>query len=241
MRIANYEFKARLLPSLATLILLPVLISLGIWQLGRADEKRALLEEQAKKAQLPVLDITSAQSTLQELSHRHLKATGRFDASHRIYIDNKVYQGKVGYDVVEPLLLENGNTAVLVNRGWIAATGSRSVLPQVAHMDTQQVIEGLARVKTKDVASLGAGNRVGEDWPALVRWIDIGELQKTLPVKLKPFLLLQTNDTGDGLVREWKFSSSPPEKNLSYAVQWFSLATALVLIYLFVNTKKLKV
>ena len=241
MRIANYEFKAKLLPTLATLILLPVLISLGIWQLGRADEKRALLEAQAQKAQLPVYDIAHERDKPQDIAHRRLKAVGRFDAQHIIYIDNKVYQGKVGYDVVEPLLLENTDVAVLVNRGWIAATESRAVLPTVPHADSPQVIEGLARIQTKDVASLGAGNRVGDDWPALVRWIDISELQQSLPFKLKPYLLLQTNDTQDGLVREWKFSSSPPEKNISYAIQWFSLATALVLIYLFVNTKKLKV
>jgi len=241
MRIANYEFKAKLLPTLATLILLPVMISLGIWQLGRADEKRAMLQAQAERAQLPVYDIVDETTKPADLAHRRLKATGHFDSQHHIYIDNKVYQGKVGYDVVQPLLLENSDTAVLVNRGWIAATESRAVLPQVPHAASQQMIEGLARIDTKDVASLGAGNRAGKDWPALVRWIDISELQKSLPFKIKPYLLLQTNDTQDGLVREWKFSNSPPEKNLSYAIQWFSLATALVLIYLIVNTKKIKV
>jgi surfeit locus 1 family protein len=240
MRIANYEFKPRLLPTLATLILLPVLISLGIWQLGRADEKRMLLQAQAQKALLPVYDISDEHAKPADLDHRRLKATGRFDAQHRIYIDNKVYQGKVGYDVVDPLMLDNSDTVVLVNRGWVAATESRAVLPPVPLTDTHLLIEGLAKFQTKDVASLGAGNRVGEGWPALVRWIDISELQKSLPYKLKPYLLLQTNDTQDGLMRDWKFASSPPEKNISYAIQWFSLAIALVLIYLFVNTKKIK-
>ena len=239
MRIASYEFKASLLPTLATLILLPVLISLGIWQLGRADEKRALLEAQAQMVQLPVYDIANEHAKPQDMAHRRLKATGRFDAQYLIYIDNKVHQGKVGYDVVEPLLLENSDVAVLVNRGWIAATESRAVLPSVPHADSLQVIEGLARIETKDVASLGAGNRAGDDWPALVRWIDISEIQKSLPFKLKPYLLLQTNDTQDGLIREWKFSSSPPEKNISYAVQWFSFALLLLGLYLGLNLKRI--
>ena len=238
MRIANYEFTAKLLPTLATLILLPVLIALGIWQLGRADEKRALLQAQAQQAQLPVYDIANERDQPQDIAHRRLKAVGRFDARHLIYIDNKVHQGKVGYDVVEPLLLENSDVAVLVNRGWIAATESRAVLPTVPHVDSQQLIEGLARIETKDVASLGAGNRVGDDWPALVRWIDISDLQQSLPFKLKPYLLLQTNDTQDGLVREWKFSSSPPEKNISYAIQWFSFALLLLGLYIGLNLKR---
>lgn len=240
MRIANFEFKAKLVPTLATLILLPVLISLGIWQLGRADEKRAMLELQVQKARLPVYDIAQEDDKPRDIAHRRLKATGKFDTQHIIYIDNKVYQGQVGYNVVQPLLLENSDAVVLVNRGWVAATESRAILPQVPHVDSQQVLEGLARINTKDVASLGAGNRVGEQWPALVRWIDIAELQKSLPFKLKPYLLLQTNDTQDGLIREWKFASSPPEKNVSYATQWFSFALLLLGLYIGLNLKRIK-
>ena len=114
------------------------------------------------------------------------------------------------------------------------------MLPDIPQLVAPHNIEGIAKIDTKDVASLGAGNRVGDNWPALVRWIEVTELQQTLPYKLKPYLLLQTNDTQDGLIREWKFSQSPPEKSLSYAVQWFSMAAALLLIYLIVNTKKLK-
>lgn len=240
MRIANFEFKARLLPTLATLLLLPVLISLGIWQLGRADEKRQILQTQQQKAQQPPYVISAEADDIGDIEYRAIKATGQFNEKYRIYVDNKVYRGQVGYYVVEPLLLADTSEAVLVNRGWVAATNSRAVLPDVMHPQSIQVIEGVAKINTKDVATFGAGNRVDDTWPALVRWIDIQELQKTLPFKLKPYLLLQTNNIPDDLIREWKFSSSPPEKNLSYALQWFSLAAALALIYLVVNTKKIK-
>lgn len=240
MRIRNFEFRPRLIPTLATLVILPVLLSLGVWQLNRAEEKRVLLAERGKKEHMPALDITGqAEHDLSELEFRKLRVVGRFDSNYVIYIDNKVYQGKVGYQVVEPLVLQPTQEAILVNRGWVAATASRADLPEISHQSSEQTIYGIAKFDTRDVASLGAGNRSGEDWPALVRWIDIAELQKSMPFKLKPYLLLQTNDNGDGLLREWMFVSSPPEKNQSYAIQWFSLAAALVLIFIFVNTKKI--
>ncbi len=239
MRIGKFEFTPRLLPTLLTFMLLPVLISLGIWQLGRADEKREILAERAKMAALPALEVSEqSRDAIADVEYRQLKVVGRFDRQYRIFIDNKVQQGRVGYQVVEPLVYDGGKSAVLVNRGWVAATASRSNLPAVPELTEAQTIFGIAKTNTRDVASLGSGNRSGESWPALVRWVDIGELQKSIPYRLKPYMLLQNNDNQDGLVREWIFVSSPPEKNQSYALQWFSLAIALLLIYLVVNTKR---
>jgi len=226
-------------PTLLTLMILPVLIALGIWQLGRADEKRAILAERAAKEAMPALDVTAQSADhSNDIAYRQLRVSGTFDPRYRIYIDNKVHKGRVGYQIVEPLVFSDGETAVLVNRGWLAGTASRAQLPTVPEIDAPVTITGIAKIKTRDVASFGAGNRSGENWPALVRWVDIGELQQSIPYKLKNFLLLQTNPVEDGLIREWEFVSSPPEKNQSYAMQWFTMAVALILIYLVVNLKR---
>lgn len=239
MRIGNLIFKPRLLPTVITLMLLPVLISLGIWQLGRADEKRVILAEQAQKAAMPALSINAnSNDEPAEITYRELTAAGKFDSRYRIYIDNKVHQGNVGYQIVEPFVFEQSDNAILVNRGWIAATSSRLQLPEVTESAGTMTIYGIAKLNTRDVASFGSGNRSGKDWPALVRWIDISDLQTDMPYTLKPYLLLQSNDNGDGLIRDWKFIGFPAEKNESYALQWFSLAAMLSLIYVIVNMKK---
>ena len=82
-------------------------IALGNWQSGRAAEKRALAAAQA-----PV--------TLR----------GSFDARYTVFADNKLYRGRPGYHVVQPLRLAEGKH-VLVNRGWVAAGASRAQLPEV--------------------------------------------------------------------------------------------------------------
>jgi surfeit locus 1 family protein len=212
-----------------------------VWQLHRAEEKRVLLAEKSRQEALPALDIQANTTTsAEDVRYRSLHATGKFATAYRIYIDNKVLHGQVGYQVVEPLVLQAGGEAVLVNRGWVAATASRDVMPEIKEFDAEQTVSGVAKLETRDVASLGAGNRSGENWPALVRWIDIAELQKGMPFQLKPYLLLQTNDNGDGLQREWTFVNSPPEKNQSYAMQWFAMAVVLLFLFGYLNTKKIR-
>ena len=43
-----------------------------------------------------------------------------------------------------------------------------------------------------------------------------------------------------GFIRNWKPVVLLPEKSTSYAVQWFSLALALLVIYIVVNLKKVE-
>jgi surfeit locus 1 family protein len=60
-------------------------------------------------------------------------------------------------------------------------------------------------------------------------------------MKLLPFIVLLDKTKSGKLVQDWKIVVSPPEKNISYAVQWFALALALLIIYIVVNSKKTKV
>jgi surfeit locus 1 family protein len=42
----------------------------------------------------------------------------------------------------------------------------------------------------------------------------------------------------DGYLRNWSPPGLPPLRHLGYAVQWFALAVALVVIYVVTNTRK---
>jgi len=175
---------------------------------------------------------------LSQIANRKLGINGRYLNQYLIYIDNKVYHSQVGYQIVVPLKLAGRDDIILVNRGWVKATESRDRLPKVSLPDTELTLRGIAKLDAKDVASFGSNNRLGTDWPALVRWIDPESLDKDIPGKIASFVFLQDPQPADKLKREWKFINSPPEKNLSYALQWFSLAGMLLIIYIVVNTKR---
>jgi surfeit locus 1 family protein len=48
IKTGRYFFKFETVPTLAYLCLLSLLLTLGVWQLGRAEEKRTFLEQQAQ-------------------------------------------------------------------------------------------------------------------------------------------------------------------------------------------------
>jgi len=239
MRIGKYQFKPRLITTILFLLLMIMLVRLGFWQLSRADQKRAIIaEQQAKLAMAPKI-IDGGLSDTQNLQYRRLQVDGTFEDKYLIYIDNKINQGKVGYDVVQPLHIKDSQQYVLVNRGWVPMGKSRQLLPQIKVPQGQVSLLGIAKYNTRDVATFGDANRSRQGWPAMVRWLDIDSLRKETGLNLLPFVLLLDPGSPHGYVREWKFINMPPEKHISYAVQWFAMALVLLVIYLVVNMKRI--
>src|SRR5512146_2723405 len=113
--------RSRAWPALATAVAVVAFVAAGYWQQTRMHEKEALraqLEAMSRLPPLPLAALPTA-SDWPSLRYRPIVAQGRFDAARQILIDNRVRDGRVGYDVVTPLALADGR-AVLVDRGWIA-------------------------------------------------------------------------------------------------------------------------
>ena len=173
-------------------------------------------------------------------SYQRIKVTGRFDTEHQFLLDNKVYQGRVGYQVITPLLMTESSKAVLVNRGWIPQTGSREELPTFPTPTEELMLEGQLKLDTGKYFGLGDSGIKNETWPRVIQWLELEQLENTLGYKIQDFIILQSPDSPAGFKRDWYIKKIVPEKSISYAVQWFALALALVIIYLVVNTRKVK-
>jgi surfeit locus 1 family protein len=57
-------------------------------------------------------------------------------------------------------------------------------------------------------------------------------------LELQPIVIQQTNDAGDGLVREWDRLDAGADRHRGYALQWFSLAALAVVLYVVLNLKR---
>ena len=68
--------------------------------------------------------------------------------------------------------------------------------------------------------------------------LDIDRYRAATGLALQPVMILQTNDVPDGLVRQWPRPDSGSGKNLGYAVQWFAMALAVLIIYLVLSGKR---
>ena len=238
MRIGNREFLPRPLPTLATIILLPILISLGFWQLDRAEQKREILSQYQQQEGRGIVNLNKSASGQEYLPYQRVEVTGKFDNSQQFLLDNKVYQGRAGFEVITPLLLADSSSAILVNRGWIPQAASRMQLPTIPTPSEKLRLVGQMKLDVANNFHLGESGIETETWPRIVQWLDKELMEKQLGYKLQPFVILLDADSEAGFVRDWYIKKISPEKNISYAVQWFALALALVIIFIVVNTHK---
>lgn len=240
MRIGNRDFRPRLWPTIATVVLLPVLIALGFWQLDRAQEKQAIQERFEHRARKAPLVLGADMVLPDEVHYRRVTARGTYDGNHQLLIDNKVFEGRAGYQVLTPLRLEDSDTWVLVNRGWVAQGADRGKLPAIPVPRGPVEVHGLAGLPEGKPLFIGDHDRENKSWPAVVLWVNLARYAKATGYRLQPIEILQDpKDPGD-FPRHWQIVALPPEQSVSYAVQWFALAAALAIIYLVVNTHRIE-
>ena len=165
---------------------------------------------------------------------RRVTAQGVFEPGSTIFIDNKVYRGVAGYEVVTLLKLEVGRMPVLVNRGWVAGGLTRDALPEVPLPQGIVRVEGIATIPSTRVLELSDRTVEGRRWQNL----NLDRYRKIFAVEVQPFIIRQQNDTGDSLVRDWTEAGSGADKHRGYAVQWFALAVLTLVFYLAVGRKK---
>ncbi len=228
-------------PTLAYLCLLPLLIALGIWQLGRSDEKSILLKQQQQiLASSEIIHLsTSLEDEGDALRYRKVQVTGYYDQAHQFLIDNQISAGKAGYFVLTPLVLQGETKAVLVNRGWIPLNQDRSVLPNILINNEQTIVTG----RVNHFPSVGiklAGAEIPTDgWPSVVQVVDPQVLAKKLAYPLFAFQIELDNDQADGFKREWQTTTIMlPEQHTAYAIQWFALAFTLTVLFFWYSFKK---
>ena len=114
------------------LLLVPLMTSLGFWQLQRADEKAALAGAFAQRQSSPPAPLGELwQKPAQELAYLPVELHGSFREQEYFLLDNRIYAGRFGYEVLAIMRLEGSDNTVLVNRGWIAGDSARLVLPEV--------------------------------------------------------------------------------------------------------------
>jgi cytochrome oxidase assembly protein ShyY1 len=121
--------------TLVALILIPVMIRLGFWQLHRHQHRvaqNALISGALAAPPVPARRLTSPghRVTPAERYHR-VTATGTFDTAHEVVVGRRTQADEaIGYHVLTPLDLADGRV-LLVNRGWIPADGAQTAFPKI--------------------------------------------------------------------------------------------------------------
>lgn len=221
-------------PTLGALALVALTTWAGFWQLERAREKTQIAERAREWLAAPPLTIAPGEIDPADYHWRRVSAHGVFDAASTIYLDNKVREGAVGYEVVSLLNLQGGRKPVLVNRGWIAQGATRAELPNVPSPQGEVTIEGVAQLPSERVLELSNETIQGKVWQNL----NLERYREVFGAGVQPFVILQDSASADGLKRDWKPANTGADKHRAYAVQWFALAALTVIFYFAVGRRK---
>jgi surfeit locus 1 family protein len=230
-------FQIRLIPTLAMLLGLAMFIYLGLWQAGKGDRLASELAQRAQRSQLGPAVVTGQLLDAQAAQDAAFTVVGTYEAQHQIFLDNRQENDQPGVHVITPLKIDGSETRILVNRGWVGWTQGRAVLPMVATPEGRVQITGLANVPSTKKFFLMPDHP--EAQAKLWSRVDLPRFEQLIGHRLQPVVLQQTGgDAPDTLVRHW----APPEDRVGmhrgYAFQWFGMAAALLLFYLFASFRK---
>jgi surfeit locus 1 family protein len=238
MKLGSRIFAPRPFTTVLTIAVLALLVSLGRWQLRRAEEKRALYDAFSRGADATrVVDL----ETPAVPRYQHVEALGKYDGSRQILIDNMTdTDGHAGYFVVTPFALAGGGW-LLVNRGWVALGASRETLPDIAVSGQARVVRGRADHLPAPGIHMGHPAALQPPFPVVANFPSHGEIERLVREdawSAAADLVLLDADQPDGYGRRWQAPGLPPVRHLAYAVQWFGLAIALAVIYVATNLRR---
>ena len=215
-----------------------VFCGLGVWQLQRMHQKEALL------AQLPPgrdnavrLDqAAAAPDALHWVRDQLLFLPGT------VLLDNQLREGRAGIKVYQPARAASG-AVVLVDLGWLPLPADRQ-LPVIKPEQGSQALQGLWAPPPASGIALGpalTAAKQPQTWlatrmelPAIATQLGLGAGALAPKVlRLDPALPL-------GYARDLDLlpNTLPPSRHLGYAVQWFAMALAVLVIALVLQFKK---
>ena len=203
---------------------------LGIWQLDRARQKVAIVAQIQEQAALPVavLDATSDLDVIEPF--RRLRVRGNYLAEKQVLLDNRIQQGRVGYEVITAMQIEDSDNIILVNRGWVPLNYDRRILPDIRIDAAVHWVVGRARLPSKNFI-LREKQFNTMQWEPVWQNLELDVYQRLTSLLVAPFYLELDDEAPYGFERRWVgYTDRWIARHRGYAVQWFALGITLLLL-----------
>lgn len=213
-----------------------VLINLGLWQLRRLEQRRALNREIVAGLNHTPAEITGEPVNPDNLHRRRVLVSGTFDNENSVVLRGKSYGGQQGAEMVVPLLISGSNQSILVNRGWIPLAESDREARRIYDADGEVTIEGIAyRAQFRPNSYFVPTDPTpGPDQSRLDVWfrVDIPRIQQQVDYPLLPIFVAQNpGQNAETPPIPQEIPELDEGSHLGYALQWFSFAVILIIFY----------
>ena len=234
------QFRLHPVALVVTLLAIFVLVKLGLWQIDRGQEKQAIIDQHASAQTRGPIALNQSlidSATLQ--TDDHVQVNGQFTQGDYFLIDNQTFSGRVGYHVVALLDAPELDQRLPVNLGWIQIPGRRDELPAVELPDGDVAIAGRVH-EPADRPFLLREQSFTDELPQRVQYFELASINEQMGLSLAPFSVLLDESIAFGFQREWPVVVSEPHRHYAYAVQWFGLAIAALVIFLVASRRRVR-
>ncbi len=216
-----------IIPSLLIATTCAFLVSLGFWQLDRADEKRSI-EAAIKKANSGAVELIVSVDNLQDKEYYEVRLQGKYLNDKQFIYDNQIVDQASGYYVLTPFALNEQSKSILINRGFIPWNGRRDKLADIfidrGEREIKiQISKPIKRMELK-------ASEIGREFPVLLQALDLKQMGVIAELDFSDVIGLLDADSKDGFVRKWEPYTGSIEKHIGYAIQWFLMALVLAII-----------
>ncbi|MDB9938543.1 SURF1 family protein [Candidatus Thioglobus sp.] len=226
-----------ILPSILITATFAFLVSLGFWQLDRADEKRGI-EASIKQANTGSVELIRKEEGLQSKEYYDVRLQGKYLSDKQFIYDNQIVDQVSGYYVLTPYALEGQSKAILINRGFIPWNGRRDKLADIViGQETREIQVQISKpIKRMELKP----SEVGIQFPVLIQSIDLQDMADRAKVDFSSVIGLLDASASNGFIRKWEPYTGSIEKHIGYAVQWFLMALVLAIIGIRIAIKQRK-
>ena len=199
-----------------------MLLSLGSWQLYRLNWKLNLLSEIENSLENDPVEF----SKVNKKNYLRVKTSGTIDFNKQIYLYNLNESGKPGFEVINPVIIDNEN--YLINRGWIPF--DKKDKPEVNLINESNII-GTLKLQHK-ASTFKPENDINKNY-----WFTLNreDIFKYTGKKFSDYIIYLNGDYK--LPKPKVITANISNNHKKYAITWFSMAISILLIYLYFRKK----
>jgi surfeit locus 1 family protein len=206
-----------------------VLVGLGVWQVQRLHEKRALLDTIAQRMSAPEASLAEVLGQpAADAEWRRVQVRGRFLHDKEAYVHAIEPGLGLGVHVLTPLAMPDGGI-VLVDRGYVPLAARAPETRLAGQTEGEIDVSGIVRLSGEHNAFTPAADEVHRTW----YWRDVEGVARHLGLMLEAPIVIVADQPANvgGLPRFSGFHVEIPNNHLQYAITWYGLALTLVGVY----------
>ncbi|HEV2189155.1 MAG TPA: SURF1 family protein [Stellaceae bacterium] len=223
-------FRPRLAPTLFTVPALLILLGLGTWQVQRLHWKEGLIAQRAAMVAAPPIAPPQTLAEAQANQFRHVADDGTLLNDKEIYLAATSDSGESGYQVLTPLQ-EAAGRVIFVNRGFVPLELKDPKKRSAGQLTGAVRVAGLLRAPPAEKPTwFLPDNRADLN---LWFWVDLPAMAKAAGVPDAAPFYIDADKTPNpgGWPKGGVTRLELPNDHLQYAITWYALALALIVIY----------